>query len=236
MSDAQRRVYERIVSGPAAAWSARCAPPCTIPNWPNAGRPSGTLLRHGTSLPPRVSELAIVVTARRWNSQIEWHIHAQAAAQGGHRSAVLQAIQARRTPVFDTAADEVVYEYARQLQKTGQVAPALYARAVEHWDVAGVVELTAVIGYYTLVSMTLNAHEIPMPDDAPAPLDVPAEAGQPALSRLAPPGEQGRPMMADRQAAPYIPATTETPRMPGPAAPCTARACLRCALPCVRPL
>ena len=66
------------------------------------------------------------------------------------------------------------------------MAPALYAEAVQRWAAVGVVELTAVIGYYTMVSMTLNAHEIPMPDDAPAPLDQPQQDGQPALSRLAP--------------------------------------------------
>lgn len=186
MNEAQRRVYERIVSGPRGRLVGPLRAALHNPELAERWQAFGALLRYGTSLPPRVSELAIVVTARRWNSQIEWHIHAQAAAQAGIAPAVLAAIQARRAPVFDTDADEVVYEYARQLQETGQVAPALHARAVQLWGVAGVVELTAVIGYYTLVSMTLNAHEIPMPDDAPAPLDVPAEAGQPALSRLAP--------------------------------------------------
>jgi 4-carboxymuconolactone decarboxylase len=99
---------------------------------------------------------------------------------------VLDAIQARREPVFDNRDDEIVYAYARQLQETGQVEPALYAEAVQRWAAVGVVELTAVIGYYTMVSMTLNAHEIPMPDDAPAPLDLPQQDGWPALSRLAP--------------------------------------------------
>jgi 4-carboxymuconolactone decarboxylase len=186
MSEAQKRVYERIVSGPRGRLVGPLRAALHNPELAERWQAFGALLRYGTSLPPRVSELAIVVTARRWNSQIEWHIHAQAAADAGIAPAVLEAIRARRTPAFETVADEIVYEYARQLQETGQVAPALYARAVEHWDVVGVVELTAVIGYYTLVSMTLNAHEIPLPDDAPAPLDVPAEAGQPTLSRLAP--------------------------------------------------
>jgi 4-carboxymuconolactone decarboxylase len=186
MSDAQRQVYERIVSGPRGRLVGPLRAALHNPELAERWQAFGALLRYGTSLPPRVSELAIVVTARRWNSQIEWHIHAQAAADAGIAPAVLEAILARRAPAFETDADEIVYEYARQLQETGQVPPPLYARAVEHWGVAGVVELTAVIGYYTMVSMTLNAHEIPMPDDAPAPLDVPGEAGQPTLSHLAP--------------------------------------------------
>jgi len=87
---------------------------------------------------------------------------------------------------IDASEDAIAYEYTRQLQETSQVESALHARAVAQWGVAGVVELTAVIGYYTLVSMTLNAHEIPMPDGMSAALDVPIESGHAALSRLAP--------------------------------------------------
>jgi len=186
MTDDQKRVYEKIVSGPRGRLVGPLRAALHNPELAERWQALGALLRFGTSLPPRVSELAIVVTARRWNSQIEWYIHAQAARAAGISDAVLDAIQARAQPVFDTRDDEVVYEFARQLQETGQVEPALYAQAVERWAAVGVVELTAVIGYYTMVSMTLNAHEIPMPDDAPAPLDTPRGNDQPALSAMAP--------------------------------------------------
>ncbi|MCZ8392040.1 carboxymuconolactone decarboxylase family protein [Achromobacter xylosoxidans] len=192
MSDDQKRVYERIVSGPRGRLVGPLRAALHNPELAERWQALGALLRFGTSLPPRVSELAIVVTARRWNSQIEWHIHAQAARAAGIADAVLDAIQARREPVFDNRDDEIVYAYARQLQETGQVNPALYAEAVRRWAAVGVVELTAVIGYYTMVSMTLNAHEIPMPDDAPAPLDQPQQDGWPALSRLVPLAGEGQ--------------------------------------------
>ncbi|SIT12722.1 carboxymuconolactone decarboxylase family protein [Achromobacter sp. MFA1 R4] len=192
MTDDQKRVYEQIISGPRGRLVGPLRAALHSPELAERWQALGALLRFGTSLPPRVSELAIVVTARRWNSQIEWHIHAQAARAAGIADAVLDAIQARATPVFDNRDDEVVYEFARQLQETGQVEPALYAQAVERWAAVGVVELTAVIGYYTMVSMTLNAHEIPMPDDAPPPLDTPRQDGGPALSRLAPLGKRGQ--------------------------------------------
>ncbi|WP_332610143.1 carboxymuconolactone decarboxylase family protein [Achromobacter sp. ESBL13] len=185
MTDDQKRVYEKIVSGPRGRLVGPLRAALHSPELAERWQALGALLRFGTSLPPRVSELAIVVTARRWNSQIEWHIHAQAARAAGIADAVLDAIQARKAPAFDTRDDEVVYEFSRQLQETGQVDPALYAEAVARWQAVGVVELTAVIGYYTMVSMTLNAHDIPMPDEAPAPLDIPRQDGAPALSRLA---------------------------------------------------
>lgn len=193
MTDDQKRVYEKIVSGPRGRLVGPLRAALHSPELAERWQALGALLRFGTSLPPRVSELAIVVTARRWNSQIEWHIHAQAARAAGIADAVLDAIQSRATPSFDSRDDEVVYEFARQLQETGQVDPALYAEAVARWQAVGVVELTAVIGYYTMVSMTLNAHEIPMPDDAPAPLDTPRQADQPALSTLAPLPKKGQP-------------------------------------------
>ncbi len=186
MTDDQKRVYERIVSGPRGRLVGPLRAALHSPELAERWQALGALLRFGTSLAPRVSELAIVVTARRWNSQIEWHIHAQAARAAGISDAALDAIRARETPVFDNPDDAVVYEFARQIQETGQVEPDLYAQAVARWDAVGVVELTAVIGYYTMVSMTLNAHEIPMPDDAPPPLDTPRQAGAPVLSRLAP--------------------------------------------------
>ena len=186
MTDDQKRVYEKIVSGPRGRLVGPLRAALHSPELAERWQALGALLRFGTSLAPRVSELAIVVTARRWNSQIEWHIHAQAARSAGISDAVLDAIRARETPVFDNPDDAVVYEFARQIQETGQVEPDLYAQAVARWDAVGVVELTAVIGYYTMVSMTLNAHEIPMPDDAPPPLDTPRQAGAPVLSRLAP--------------------------------------------------
>ncbi|WP_334165512.1 carboxymuconolactone decarboxylase family protein [Achromobacter mucicolens] len=186
MTADQKRVYEKIVSGPRGRLVGPLRAALHSPELAERWQALGALLRFGTSLAPRVSELAIVVTARRWNSQIEWHIHAQAARAAGISDAVLDAIQARETPVFDNADDAVVYEFARQIQETGQVDPDLYAQAVARWAAVGVVELTAVIGYYTMVSMTLNAHEIPMPDDAPPPLDTPRQAGAPVLSRLAP--------------------------------------------------
>ncbi|MDH1177138.1 carboxymuconolactone decarboxylase family protein [Achromobacter mucicolens] len=186
MTDDQKRVYEKIVSGPRGRLVGPLRAALHSPELAERWQALGALLRFGTSLAPRVSELAIVVTARRWNSQIEWHIHAQAARAAGISDAALDAIRARETPVFDNPDDAVVYEFARQIQETGQVEPDLYAQAVASWDAVGVVELTAVIGYYTMVSMTLNAHEIPMPDDAPPPLDTPRQAGAPVLSRLAP--------------------------------------------------
>lgn len=184
MSVEQRQVYENIISGPRGRLVGPLRAAIHNPELAERWQKLGEILRFGTSLPAKLNELAIIVTARRWNSQIEWYIHADAARKAGLSQAVIDALKAAEEPPFDDEAEFIVYEFARQLQQHGTVEPAVYARAVELWNAAGVVELTAVVGYYTMVSMTLNVHEIPMPDDQPPPLDTPAHDGMPMLTSM----------------------------------------------------
>ena len=90
---------------------------------------------------------------------------------------VVASIRLAQTPAFADEAEVEVYEFARQLQQTGNVDATLHAAVTARWGERGVVELTGVIGYYTMVSMTLNAHEIPLPDGASAPLALPPGGG-----------------------------------------------------------
>jgi 4-carboxymuconolactone decarboxylase len=175
MTDDQRRVYERIVAGPRKVMVGPLRAALHNPELADRWQQLGELLRYRTSISPRLSELAILVTARRWNSQVEWHIHAQAARNAGLSDAVIEAIQHAQPPVFNAPVEAGVYEYARELQVVGQVSDDVYARVLRALGVIGVVELTAVIGYYTMVSMTLNAHEIPLPDGAEKPLKAVAD-------------------------------------------------------------
>ena len=166
----QRRVYDGIVSGPRGALAGPLRAALHNPDLAERWSKLGEKLRYGTSLPKRASELAILVTGRRWNSQVEYFVHAKAARAAGLPDTVIEAIRHAQPPTFDDPDDAAVYEYARQLQENGQVADAVYARVRERWGTVGVVELTALIGYYTMVSMTLNAHDIPLPDGEPPAL------------------------------------------------------------------
>lgn len=184
MNAEQRAVYDNIVSGPRGRLVGPLRAVLHNPELAERWQRLGEILRFGTILPPKLNELAILVTARRWNSQIEWFIHAQAAEKAGLSSSVIEAMKEGRVPEFQDEAQAVVYEYGRQLQAHGTVDEQTYARAVALWGAVGVVELTAVIGYYTMVSMTLNVHEIPMPDGETGPLTAPVKNDRPALSDL----------------------------------------------------
>ena len=155
----------------AASCAARCVRRCTGPTSPTSGISSASSCAFRTSLPPRLSELAILVTARACNCQVEWYIHEMMARKAGLAGAVIDDLRVGRRPSALDADERVIYDYADALNRTRHVPEAIYRRALERWDVVGVVELTALIGYYTMVAMTLNAHEIPLPDGAAPPLE-----------------------------------------------------------------
>ncbi|SEB87313.1 4-carboxymuconolactone decarboxylase [Rhizobiales bacterium GAS191] len=189
MSPEQLRVHEAVLAGPRGAIIGPLRAVIHSPDLAERWSQLGEFLRYRTSLPPRLNELAIIVTARRWTSQVEWLVHARAAAAAGLPEKVIAAIRQGEAPCFADADDATIYEYARELQQAGQVSDKAYARVLERFGARGVVELTAVIGYYTMVSMTLNAHEIPLPDGtAPQLSALPGAAGgltpmPPALDR-----------------------------------------------------
>jgi 4-carboxymuconolactone decarboxylase len=184
MNPQQRAVYDNIVSGPRGRLVGPLRAVLHNPDLAERWQRLGEILRFDTVLPPKLNELAILVTARRWNSQIEWYIHSEAALNAGLAAEIIESLKQSRQPSFADESEALVYEYARQLHTHGTVEAALYEKAVQAWGPQGVVELTAVIGYYTMVSMTLNVHEIPMPDEARPPLEVPGEQGEPVLTAL----------------------------------------------------
>jgi len=167
MNAEQRAVYDDIVSGPRARLVGPLRAALHNPALADRWQKLGALLRY-----PRQSELAILVTARRWNSQLEWYIHAAAAQAAGLPQTVIDAIAIAAQPAFDDVSDAAVYEYTRQLLQHGVVDDAAYQNVLAIFGEAGTVELTAIAGYYSMVAMTLNAHRIPLPDEgAQPPLD-----------------------------------------------------------------
>lgn len=168
MTPEQRSVYEKIIAGSREAFSGPLHAALHCPELADRWQNLGALLRYQTSLPTRLSELAILVTARRWNSQLEWFVHADAARKATLPEPIIAAIRQGHSPEFEDPDEAAVYEYAREIQGSGQVSESVYAKVLAKLGIAGIVELTALIGYYTMVSMTLNAHEIPLPDGAQA--------------------------------------------------------------------
>lgn len=191
MTPEQRRFHDEVLSGPRGQMIGPLRAAIHSPELARRWSPLGEFLRFGTILPDRVVELAIAVTGRRWSSQIEWWVHASKALDAGVSPSAMAAIQSCEAPAFDNPLDLAVYEFTRQIHQSGQPALKVYSELEALWGPKGIVELTAVIGYYTMVAITLNTHEIPLPDGVAAGLEEPGEVRLVELAegRLA---EEGR--------------------------------------------
>ena len=164
MTPAQQKVFDAVVSGPRGKMVGPLRAALHNPVLAERWQQLGETLRYNTSLPRAHSELAILVVARRWNCELEWTIHERDARAAGLDGAIIDAIREGHAPALDDPAQRIVYEYTRMMQNDGQVSDEVHAAVTALWGAVGVVELTAVIGYYTMVAQTLNAHGIPLPD------------------------------------------------------------------------
>jgi 4-carboxymuconolactone decarboxylase len=163
MSVEQRRVYEDIVRSRGTWLNGPYAPLLHSAELADKAQLLGELVRYRTSLEPRLTELAILVTARHWDCQFEWLQHERIARKQGISSAACDAIANGLRPQLADEKEDVVYDFSSQLLASHFVTDDIYSKARTLFGVKGVVELSSVIGYYTLIAFTLNAHEVPLP-------------------------------------------------------------------------
>ena len=170
MTPAQRAVYDAILAGPRAAIGGPFMPWLQSPDLADRAQNLGAFVRFETSLPSRLSELAILVTARHWTAQYEWWAHEPIALKAGLNAGIVAAIKSRQRPRFAAEDEELVYDFASTLHAEHRVDDDLYARAQTMLGEPAVVELVGILGYYTLVAMTLNVYEMPLPEGESPPL------------------------------------------------------------------
>ena len=167
---AQRRVAEAAATGKRGRIPAPLRAWLHSPELGDRAQRLGEFVRYDTSLGPYLSELAILVTARAWTAQYEWFAHKREALKAGIEPAVIDAIAARAVPVLDDPKARAVYDYAAALHATHRISEPVHAAALAALGETGLVELVGVLGYYTLVAMTLNAFEIGVPEGETAEL------------------------------------------------------------------
>jgi 4-carboxymuconolactone decarboxylase len=164
MSPEQRRIHDKVVSGRRGKIQGPLRAALHNPELADRWQALGELLRYDTSLSRRQSELAILVTGRACQSPFEWYAHRLEGEKAGLSAEVLEALLAQREPEGLDEDEAAVVAFARELNRHNSVSDITYARALAQLGERGVVELTALVGYYTMVAMTLNTHEIPLPD------------------------------------------------------------------------
>lgn len=173
LTEDQRRVLDDIRAGPRGASTGIGGPFVgwlASPEFADRAQKLGELVRFGTSVPARLKELGILYVARTWTAQFEWYAHKKFAIEGGLSLDVIDAIQERRRPDFENDDEEAVYDFCVELHDTHRVSDERFEAVKQHLGAAGVSELVGILGYYTLVSMTLNVFEVPLPEGEPVPL------------------------------------------------------------------
>ena len=164
MSPEQRRVHESIAGGPRGAVGGPFVALLRSPELCDRVQKVGEYLRFETSLPARLRELAILMVARHHSAHYEWHAHAPLAEQAGIAPSVIIAIRERRRPDFSDPLDGAVYAFVRELLDKHGVSDPVYRPVLLRIGEQGAVDLVAVVGYYTLIALTLNTFQIPTPD------------------------------------------------------------------------
>ncbi|MFV0280528.1 MAG: carboxymuconolactone decarboxylase family protein [Rhodoblastus sp.] len=165
----QKRVYDDIVSGPRGKVEGPLRVWLTSPELAGKAQALGAFCRYGTVLPPRLSELAILVTGAWWRAGFEWHVHAPIGLAAGLDRQALENIRRGLAPDFAQDDEKAVYAFSRELLEKKRVSDATYAAAEQCLGRRALVDLVGILGYYGLISMTINAFKIPLPAGEPGP-------------------------------------------------------------------
>jgi 4-carboxymuconolactone decarboxylase len=175
LSAEQHALVDAIKSGPRGRFQNEgpFAVYLHAPGYGKLAQALGGYLRYHTSLPPRLKEFAILCTAQHWKAQYEWHAHGPMAANDGVKEATIRHLKAGR-PAKSAANDELaIYQFVKELYAKRRVSNATYARVHKFIGDTGTVELVGILGYYALISMTLNVFRMPLPEGTPPPFAEP---------------------------------------------------------------
>ena len=161
----QRRVMDKILGTRGGKVPAPYRFALHCPSITEAWAPLGEHMRLHSSFPARLQELAIIIAGRAWECDVVFHGHAAHAVKDGLPQSVVDALRNNRRPTFSKEDEQALYDYCSELLEHHEISDQTYERARKLFGVPGIVELTALIGYYSMVAMTLVAHQMPVAAD-----------------------------------------------------------------------
>ncbi|MBS0241849.1 MAG: carboxymuconolactone decarboxylase family protein [Proteobacteria bacterium] len=166
MTPDQKKAVADIVSGPRGSLVGPFIPLLRSPDFMGRLQRTGEYLRFGSVFPTRLSELAILITARLWSQNFEWHHHRPIAEKAGVRVSVIDAIAEGRRPEGMAHDEAAIYDFLDELGRTRTVSEPTYKRVAQMFGEKGVIDLIGIHGYYSLLAMVLNVTQAPLPDGA----------------------------------------------------------------------
>jgi 4-carboxymuconolactone decarboxylase len=172
MSEAQLKAAREIASGPRGRLN---------PDGPNAlllrspdlmsrTQRVGEYLRYNSSLPLRLNEFAILVTARQWNAQVEWIAHHPLALKAGLAPEVAADLLQGKRPTAMKDDEEAIYQFVQELHENRAVSDPTFKAVADRFGERGVIDLIGLTGYYTMLAMVLNVAQQPLPNGVSPPL------------------------------------------------------------------
>jgi len=173
-TDEQRVGAEEIIKGPRGALVSPFVPLLRSPELMTHAQRLGEYLRYRSAIGQRLSELAILITARAWSQAVEWAIHVPIAIKEGIGAEAIASIALGQRPSQLLEDEALVFDFCTELHRNKSVSDSTWAAASSRFGEQGVVDLIGINGYYTLLSMVMNAARTPVPRmDAPALPDLP---------------------------------------------------------------
>lgn len=167
MNDTQRALLQAIRSGPRGP-SLKPQGPFAVwlhaPEYGQLAQALGGFCRYQSSVPARLSEFAILCTARLWRAQFEWYAHAPVAAKEGVKAKTIDDLRAGRVPKSAAKDERAIYDFIQELYKAKRVSERTYQRVLAVLGEKATVELVGILGYYSSISMTLNVFAMLPPD------------------------------------------------------------------------
>lgn len=169
MTQEQKELIDHLILGQRGAVTGPFNVLLRSPEMGDLAQKFGEQMRYHSSIPRKLNEFAILITARFWTSQYEWYAHRRDALKYGLEPAVIDALAIGRRPPMEPD-EAIVYTFCTELLKSHQVSDAAFKTASDRFSERGVVDLIGVMGYYNMVSMLLNTDRYPLPDGVPPQL------------------------------------------------------------------
>ena len=162
MSDAQRAAAQALIDGPRKAVFGPFIPLLQSPVLMDRIGSLGEYLRFDSTLDTRVRELVTCAVARHVGNQFEWVLHAAAAVKAGVSAEAIEALRLGRRAAPLAEDEQLGLDFAVELLQHHGVSEPTYAAAVAFFGTSTVVELSALVGYFTMVCWVMNVAHTPV--------------------------------------------------------------------------
>ena len=163
LTEEQQVVFDAIASGPRKGVRGPLAIWLHHPKLANLAQSLGQYCRYDSCLEPRLSELAILLLGRHWLAEYEWAAHKPFAIKAGLDVDVIESIRLGQRPNFTRLDEQLIYQFVSELHEMTEISDQTYSEIEQLLGTSTLIDLVAISGYYTLISMTIKVFEVPPP-------------------------------------------------------------------------